>query len=168
MSDAAVPRPALLAPLQARWQTLTAREKNLVAAMGLALGLLLLWLVAIRPVWRTWREVPPQAEQLEAQWLQMQRLAAEAQQLKGQPPITSAQATEALQSATQRLGSVGQLAVQGDRATLTVQNATPDQLRSWLGEARQGARTRPIELQLQRDGTGHFSGRIVVSLPGQP
>ena len=171
MTDSPAARPSLataLASLQARWQTLNPRERRLVSAMLAALGLLLLWMVFVRPVWKTWREVPAQAEVLEAQWLQMQRLASEAQQLKGQSPITAAQATEALQAATQRLGTVGQLAVVGDRATLTLKAASPDQLRSWLGEARQGARTRPIELQLQRDGTGHFSGRVVVALPGQP
>ncbi|KAB0581576.1 type II secretion system protein M [Ideonella dechloratans] len=171
MTDSSTARPSLasaLAPLQARWQTLNPRERTLVSAMLAALGLLLLWMVLVRPVWKTWREVPAQAEVLEAQWLQMQRLASEAQQLKGQSPITAAQATEALQTATQRLGAVGQLAIVGDRATLTLKAASPDQLRSWLGEARQGARTRPIELQLQRDGTGHFSGRVVVALPGQP
>jgi len=171
MTDSPAARPSLataLAPLQARLQTLNPRERALVSAMLAALGLLLLWMVFIRPVWKTWREVPAQAEVLEAQWLQMQRLASEAQQLKGQSPITAAQATEALQAATQRLGAVGQLAIVGDRATLTLKAASPDQLRSWLGEARQGARTRPIELQLQRDSTGHFSGRVVVALPGQP
>ena len=171
MNHSPTARPTLataLAPLLARWQTLNPRERTLVSAMLAALGLLLLWMVFIRPVWTTWREVPAQAEVLEAQWLQMQRLASEAQQLKGQSPITAAQATEALQAATQRLGAAGQLAIVGDRATLTLKAASPDQLRGWLGEARQGARTRPIELQLQRDGTGHFSGRVVVALPGQP
>lgn len=174
MTEHSTARPALgsvssaLAPLQARWQTLNPRERALVSAMLAALGLLLLWMVFIRPVWQTWRDVPAQAEALEAQWLQMQRLASEAQQLKGQSPITAAQATEALQASTQRLGTVGQLAIVGDRATLSLKAASPDQLRTWLSEARQGARTRPIELQLQRDGTGHFNGRVVVALPGQP
>lgn len=167
MTETPALRPALLAPLQARWQTLTPREKNLVAVMLAAVAVLLLWWVAVRPVWRTCREVPPQAELMETQWLQMQRLATEAQQLKGQTPITLAQATEALQAATQRMGDAGQLSVVADRATLTVKSASPEQLRAWLGEARQGARTRPTELQLQRDGRGRFSGRIVVSLPGQ-
>ena len=174
MTEQSTARPSLgsvasaLAPLHARWQMLNPRERALVSAMLAALGVLLLWAAFIRPVWKTWREVPAQAEVLEAQWLQMQRLAAEAQQLKGQSPITAAQATEALQAATQRLGAAGQLAIVGDRATLSLKAATPDQLRTWLSEARQGARTRPIELQLQRDGTGHLTGRVVVALPGQP
>lgn len=158
----------LTAPLLQRWNALNPRERQLVALMLAALAVLLLWLVAVRPAWRTWREVPAQAEALEADWLQMQRLATEARQLQGQAPVSTEQATAALKAATARLGAQGELSVLGDRATLTLRNASPEQLRSWLAEARQGARVRPAELQLQRDAGGHLQGRLVVSLPGTP
>lgn len=156
---------ALLQPLHLRWQALSVRERQLVSLMAAVLFLLLVWLVAVRPAWRTWRDVPAQAANLESQWLQMQRLAAEAGELKGQVPVPAAQAVQALNAATTRLGAKGSLAVMGDRATLTLTGASPEQLRNWLSEARQGARAKPVDLQLSRDDTG-LSGKLVVSLPG--
>ena len=52
-----------------------------------------------------------------------------------------AQATAALRAATERLGDKAQLALQGDRATLTFTGVPFEALRSWLGEAR-SARAR--------------------------
>lgn len=156
---------ALLAPLRQRWTGLSARERQLVLLAAAALLALLLWLLLIRPVWQTWRDVPAQSRALEIELLQMQRLAAEARELKAQAPVNAAQAAEALKAATERLGPQGKLSQIGDRATLTLTGASPAQLRTWLAEARAGARARPVDLQLQRAGTG-LNGTVVVSLSG--
>ena len=156
---------SLIDALRLQWTEFSERDRRLVALAGASLLLLLLWLIAIRPAWQTWRVVPAQAAELEQQWLQMQRLASEARELKGQTPIGTAQAAQALKAATDTLGSHGKLLLAGDRATLTLNAATPEQMRAWLAEARQGARARPLELQLTRDDDG-LSGRIVMALPG--
>lgn len=151
--------------LRQRWAALNARERQLVLLAGGVIALALLWFVALRPAWTTWRQVPPQARMLEAQWLDMQRLASETRELKAQPPVNAAQSAQALKAATDRLGAQAKLSQVGDRATLTLNGATPEQLRTWLGEVRSGARARPVELQVTRAGAG-LSGQVVVSLPG--
>jgi general secretion pathway protein M len=148
-----------------RWQGMTARERLLVSWMGVALGLLLVWWLALGPVLRTWRDVPTQAALLEAQWLEMQHLASETRELQAQPPLNAAQAGAALKAATQALGTRGTLSLTNDRATLTFNSVTPELLRAWLVEARQNAHARPTEAQVTRDDSG-ISGRLVVALPG--
>ncbi|HEY1393543.1 MAG TPA: type II secretion system protein GspM, partial [Methylibium sp.] len=66
-------------------------------------------------------------------------------------------------SATERLGQAARLAVQGDRATLTLNGVSGDALVAWLDGARHAARARPIEAQLARSGTG-YSGTLVLAL----
>jgi general secretion pathway protein M len=153
--------------LRQRWAVMTQRERSLVVGAGALLGLALLWFIALRPALQTWQQVPPQARLLEAQWLEMQRLASETRELKGQTPVNAAQSAQALKAASDRLGSQARLSVIGDRATLTLMGATPEQLRTWLAEARSGARARPVELQVSRAGAG-LTGQVVVSLPSTP
>lgn len=145
------------------WTRLARREQLALMLMGgLALALLL-WSLGLAPALRTWREVPAQREALESQWLQMQRVAAEARELKALPPVSAEQSSQALRAATERLGSKGKLSLVGDRATLVLTGATPEQLTDWLAEARSGARARPIELQLSHTGAG-LQGQVVVGL----
>lgn len=153
--------------LRQRWAKMTPRERMLVASAGAALGVLLLWYVGLYSAWSTWRKVPTEARALEIDWLQMQRLANEARDLKAQPPVNAAQAAEALKSATDRLGAHGKVSQTGDRATLSVNGASPEQLRTWLAEVRSGARARPVDLQVNR-AEGGLSGQVVVSLAGTP
>ena len=74
--------------------------------------------------------------------------------------LRAAQAHDALRSATERLGAEkARLSLQGDRATLTLTGVTGEQLSSWLGEARSGARARPVEAQLlQHAHPGQHAG----------
>jgi general secretion pathway protein M len=153
--------PALLA----RWQALAVRERQALLAAGAALAVLIIWQVAIAPAWTTWKQAPAQLRALETQTLQLQRMATEARELKGQPPVDASQSAAALKAATERLGDKAKLSVIGDRATITLTGATADQLRAWLQEVRQGARGRPVEVQLRRVDGG-LSGTVVVSLPG--
>jgi general secretion pathway protein M len=149
--------------LRRRWARLAPRERALVAAAGAALGLLLLWYVGIQSAWTTWKTAPNQARSQELAWMQMQAQASEARELKGQPPVSAAQAAEALKSATERLGAHGKLSQLGDRATLNINGASPEELRTWLAEARSGARARPVDVQVSR-AEGGLSGQVVVSL----
>lgn len=153
------------APVRARWRALGARERQALTVAAWALGLFLLWAVAIAPAWRTTRAAPAQLDQLDAQLQRMQRQANEARELRAVAPLASGQAAAALKEATAELGSAGRLQVSGDRATLTLTGANGTQLRDWLAEARSAARTRPLEANLQRGPQG-YSGSIVVALPG--
>ena len=155
------------AQLRQRWAALAPRERNLVIVGGVALAVLVLWYVGLASAWSTWKTAPAQLRAAESDWMQMQRLATEARDLKAQPPVSAAQAAEALKSATERLGANAKLSQLGDRATLTINGASPEQLRTWLAEARSGARARPIDVQINR-AEGGLSGQVVVSLAAAP
>lgn len=160
-----LPPGLLQAREQARawWRSRVPRERM---ALGLAAGvvaLFLVWLVFVQPAWRTLREAPPRLDALDAQLQQMQRMAAESQSLRGVAAVPQAQAAAALKAATDRLGDKGRLSMQGDRASLTLNGVSPEALRGWLLEARSAARVRPTEAQLSRGPQG-YSGTIVVQL----
>lgn len=57
--------------------------------------------------------------------------------------------------------------MQGERAVLTLNGASPAQLRDWLVQARTGARARPVQAQLTRNAQG-YSGTIVLALGAAP
>ena len=155
-----------MSALRARWDALAVRERTALALAGGAVALMLVWSVAIQPAWRTLRVAPAERARLEAQWLAMQQLAAEARSLRATTPLAAGLAAQALQAATERLGERGRLQLQGDRAVLTLTGADGAALMEWLGEARQGARAQPVEMRLARDGTG-WSGTVVVSVGGR-
>lgn len=152
-----------LAPLASRWQALAPREKLMVGVGGGVVALYVLFALLVQPAWRTLRAAPQQLETLDGELQAMQRLAVEARELHNLPPVNPDQAQAALRAASERLGDKGRLALQGDRAVLTVNNIGTGALRSWLAEVRSGARARPLEASLTR-GTVGYSGTIIVAL----
>jgi general secretion pathway protein M len=155
-----------LAPLRNWWRGLAVRERRLLLLGSALLFLLLLWLLAVRPAWRTVTDAPQQIDVLDAQLQTMQRAATEATELRAAPPVNAVQATAALKTATERLGDKGKLLLQGDRAVLTLKEVGTGALNDWLAEARSGARARPLEVTLSRVAQG-YSGTLVVALPSE-
>ena len=149
--------------LQARYAKLDSRERQMVVAIGALLAFLLVWLVLVRPAWNTLDEAPALREQADAQLLQMQAISNEAKQLRALPPVPQAVAEQVLKAATEELGGKAKLAVQGDRATLSVTGINGEDLRKWLIQARGGARARPVEATLVRAGDG-YNGTLVVTI----
>jgi general secretion pathway protein M len=147
------------------WRSRAPRERQLIAAMALALAVLLIWLIAVRPALATLRETPVELDRLDLQWQQMQLAALESASLRSASPVPPAQAAEALRSATERLGGKGKIAFQGDRAVLTFSGVAFEPLRNWLGEVRSAARARPIEAQLLKGASG-YSGSISITMAG--
>jgi general secretion pathway protein M len=141
----------------------TARLTVAVLHGGTVLLLFVAWLLLVAPALRTVREAPKRIDQLDAQLQQMQRLAAEGRELRNTAPMPAAQAAIVLKASTERLGERAKLSVQGERAVLTLNGVSGEQLRSWLAEARSGARARPVEAQLNRGPQG-YTGTLVVSL----
>lgn len=148
-----------------RWRALGARERLGAGLAGSAVAIWLVWSIAVAPALRTVREAPARIDAADAQLQAMQRMAMEARELQGTSRVPTSQAIEALKTATDRLGDKARLNVQGDRVTLTVTGATGGDLRSWLGEARRGARTRPVEAQLTRGPSG-YTGTIILTVGG--
>ena len=157
--------PSQFAPVMAWWRGLAERERRLALLAAAVLVLGLVWLLAVQPAWRTIARAPAELDTLDAQLQTMQRLAAEVQQLRSAPPVTPEQAAAALRSATERLGDKGKLALQGDRAVLTLNGVGTGALRDWLAEARAGARARPLEANLTRATQG-YSGTLVLAIGG--
>lgn len=145
------------------WLGLARRERRLLIAGATLVAVALLWWVVLAPPLRTLQRAPAQIDAAEAQLQLMQRLAAEARELRAVTPVPADQAANVLKAATARLGDKARLAVQGDRAVLTVAGVSSVALRDWLAEARSGARARTIEANLSRGSTG-LTGTVVVGM----
>jgi len=160
-----------LAPLRTRWSRLPGREKNLLRLAGLLVLGLALWLLSVGPALTTLRSADAQASALGAQLQQMQALQAQAQALQKQPPLGFDEAVRALTAATQQtLGTSAQIGVAGDRASITLKDASPDALAQWLAQARLNARAVPVEARLARagaPGSPTWSGVLVMGLPAR-
>lgn len=147
------------------WQSRAPHERQLIVAAAVAVAILIVWLIAVRPALNTLRETPAELDRLDLQWQQMQLAALESTTLRSASPVPPQQAAEALRAATERLGGKGKIALQGDRATLTFSGVPFDALRNWIGEARSAARARPTEAQLLKGANG-YSGAITIVLSG--
>jgi general secretion pathway protein M len=150
--------------LSARWAALSERDRTLVGLAAMVLGAFLLYAVAIRPAWQVVSQTPARMAEMDQQLQQMQRLALESKELRSAPRMQPQQSAAALKSATDALGPAGRLAVSGDRATITLNNASGEQIRRWLSDVRSNARVRTLEATLSR-GQGGYTGSIVVALP---
>jgi general secretion pathway protein M len=157
----------LVAPAAAWWQGLAARERLWLSWGGALLAAALLWWVGVQPAWKTVSQAPAEHERLDAQLQQMQREAADAQQMRALPTLPVDEAGLALRAATDRLGTKARLVLQGERATVTFTGVGSAALRDWLGEARAGARARPVEANLARGPQG-FNGTVILALGGNP
>ena len=95
----------------------------------------------------------------------MRTLSAEAKNLQTQPKLGLDDAQKALQSTvTQRFGATAQLNLTGERASLTLKNASAQELALWLTQARVNARALPSEAKLNRHGD-FWDGTMVLTLP---
>ena len=158
-----------LEPLRTRWAGLPGREKNLFRLAALLLVAFVLWQFSLAPALATLRTADAQAKTLNAQMQQMQAMQVQAQAIEKQPALSVDEAVRALTAATkQTLGTTAQLAMAGDRASVTLKDATPEALAQWLVQARVNARSYLVEARLVR-GTAPagpvWSGVLVMGLP---
>ncbi len=143
-----------LAPLRARWATMTPRERHLSLLAAAAVGILLVWWIAIAPALATLAKADTRRSLLDAQQQRMLALQAEAQRLQAQPKLGYEESLRALQTAVQQgLRGNAQLNVTGDRAVVTVRGVPADTLASWLGQVRANAHAVPVEARLTRSST---------------
>ena len=160
---------AMLAPAQARWSRLAAREKNFLTIALALLVLALVWKLALAPSIKTLRTSTARATALDAQLQNMLSLQNQASALQGQAPLGYDDALRALNLATrQTLASTAQVSVVADRANVTLQAASADALAQWLVQARLNARAVPVEARLTRamsPAGATWSGTLVMGLP---
>ena len=148
--------------LAAAWAQRQPREKRLLLAAAAVVVVALVYL-AIAPAVRTLKAAPAQLAALETQLQTMQRLADEAQALRGKPAVPMEQGRVALQASATRLGDKARMSLQGERAVLTLTGLPAEQLTGWLAEARINARARVVESQLQRTPDGGYAGTVVLA-----
>lgn len=160
-----------LEPLRARWVRLPGREKNGIRVAGLLVLALLFWQFSVGPSWATLRTADAQAKALGAQLQTMQAMQRQAQAVQKQPLLGFDEAVRALSAATkQTLGASAQLVLAGERASITVKDASPDALAEWLTQARLNARSALIEARLVRASTPGgpvWNGVLVMGLPAR-
>ncbi len=151
---------------RAFWTTLAAREQWLVGSALVVLGVAALWWVALGPAVDTLRTTATRHAQLDAELLTMRTLASEAVGMQSLPRTDPLESRKALErSVKQRFDQTAQLAIAGDRATLTLAGATAQSLAEWLVDARSSARAVPGEahLKLNQARTG-WDGTLVLVL----
>ncbi|MDO8251073.1 MAG: type II secretion system protein GspM [Rhodoferax sp.] len=150
--------------LQARWDSISRREQQLLlAALALVLGAVLWW-VALAPALATLRSAEQQHQLLDAQLQQMQRLQAQAKTLQAQAPLSFNEARRLLEASVKLLGAAARLSVVGERVTLSLNGASADALAQWLAQARLNARAVPSEARLLRNAAGTWDGMLVLTL----
>ena len=152
--------------LQARWATLAARERALVAgAVGLV-ALALLWWIALAPAIATLRAADAQHRALDTQLAQMRRLQAQGKAMQSLPRQNPDEAMRQLEGAIkQQLGVSARYMIAGDRVTVTLINAPAAALAQWLSQVRTNARAIPGEARLTRNASGGWDGSVVLTLP---
>lgn len=156
----------LRAQLKMRWAAMAPRERRMISVMAWLLGITLVFLLGVRPAWKTLQQTPVQLREVNAVLEDMQRQAAEVKTLRQMPVVPPSQAEAALRSATERLGEGAKIRVLPDRAVVTLTKVAGADLAQWLAEVRANARARPVEANFAQVEPGVYSGSISVVLPG--
>ena len=156
-------------PLRQKWNALSRRERLGLVAAGVALGLLVLWTLALRPAWDRWQSLEPRRQAAMARWHQMQGLAAEAQRLKAQAPAgADARAGSAggrgpdlptREALVKALGPGATMEAEGSQLTLRFSEATAEGIRQVLVLARSRIAATVTEAELEPT-TGGLKGRL--------
>lgn len=161
--------------LRARWQDFTPREQRSVSLLASALGLLLVWFVAIAPALTTLQESSLRRDQVTQQHAHLLGMQAKALALQKQTPLTRDEALRRLQSITALPGM--QLNVQAERVSVQLKGVPAPTLAQWLAQARTQAQALPLEAHLTRSANGAnnanlsaavaWDGQLVMRLPAR-
>jgi general secretion pathway protein M len=138
-----------LSGLRSAFEKLALREQRLVIVMVVTLLLALTWQWGLAPAWRLWRSAPALHAQLDRELVHMQSLAEEAHALQSTPTKTAAESLVWLNASLKNLGKAT-LTQQGQRVQVNFNQATPEQLASWLSSARTSAALLPLEARWKR------------------
>ena len=137
--------------LRARLQALSPREQRSLALVASALGLVVVWLIAVAPALNALEESSQRRTQLTQQHAHLLGLQAKAQSLQKQTPLSRDEALRRLQSTMLTPGM--QLNVQGERVSLQLKAVPASALAQWLTQARTQAQALPLEAHLTRNAS---------------
>ena len=138
---------------QARWQSLSARERLLVRVF---LGLFGVWLfvsIAIAPALSTLNSAEQQRANIAQQAVHMRSLQQRAQELQKTKPLSREESLKYLQSFTPTGNPALQMTIQGDRVLVNLKNLSASQLAAWLAQARSIAQALPDEVHITRSAS---------------
>jgi general secretion pathway protein M len=151
---------------RARWQSLAARERQLITLAVSVLAAALLWQVGLSPALAVLRAAPQQQAALDVQLQRMLELQAQARTLQAMPQLDESAQRRALEAAIKPLGASAQLSGPPQRLTLTLRGLSPQALAQLLAAVRQNARLLPQEAHVQRSPVGLWDGSLILSLTG--
>ena len=137
--------------LRARWQALSPREQRGVSVLGVLVGVLLFWSIAIAPALNTLRDSDNRRAQIGQQQDHMLALQAQAKALQTRTPLSRDEALRTLQGLTPNAQI--QLNVQGDRVAVQLKAVPAPTLANWLAQVRSQAQALPVEAHLTRSTT---------------
>ena len=141
------------------------REKVMLIAGALLLGVALVWVIAVAPALRTLGSFDAQKRVLDTQVQTMLLLQAQAKLLQNQPQLSPTARTQALQaSVKQAFGDSVAVTASAGNVTLNLSNVSSQALAQWLANARLQAHAVPQQAQLVR-GPGGWSGSLQMSSP---
>lgn len=155
--------------LRKRWELVTPRDKSMLLLGAGVMGFSMIWWLLLSPAISVLKSADEQHRQLNAQLQSMSNLAAQAQALQSRPKVSFDDAKRMLDTLVKNnFGDHAQVAVAGERATVTLKAVAPEVLISWLTQVRVDARALPIETKLTRNTsatTAVWDGVVVLALP---
>ncbi|PUE56721.1 hypothetical protein B9Z36_10570 [Limnohabitans sp. Rim8] len=137
--------------LRVRWQALSPREQRGVSVLGVLVGVVLFWSIAIAPALNTLRDSDNRRAQIGQQQAHMLALQAQAKALQTRTPLSRDEALRTLQGLTPNAQM--QLNVQGDRVAVQLKAVSAPTLAHWLAQVRSQAQALPVEAHLTRSTT---------------
>jgi general secretion pathway protein M len=155
--------------LQQRWNEANARERLLIIVMGMALCLAAIFVLLVRPAWRTVQTAPAALSALDAKVLSMRAQSAYLRSAPTAVPATTALSASPLQSAEQLKGNGATVTIARDTASAGTANVNlisveGTRLAAWLATPEVSSQLQ--RLNLTRDpATGRMSGAIVLRSP---
>lgn len=153
-----------LTVLRRRWATLSLRERWLVGTAALVVAAAVLWLVFIRPAWRTLHTAPAEIVTLQQTLQRIQQQAQQITALRNAPAVTPFQGNlqEAIGGWFGREDSAAQVQAQvlPGEATLTVSHLQPAVLAALPQAARRDWSAHVDAVELKRGADNLLSGTI--------
>lgn len=157
--------PGVLSALQARWATMSGRERRLVSIAATVVGLAFVWLVLLRPALHTLGSAPGEIAQLQSTLSTAQSQAQELSRLATAPAVTvkTNDLRTTLGDWLRDNGVPAQITALPGSATLDVTHLKPQTLLDLAQAARHDWGATVTQTQLTRGTDGLLTGRIQIS-----
>ncbi|MDO4905255.1 MAG: type II secretion system protein M [Lautropia sp.] len=160
----------MLETLLQKWAGLAPRDRRILVIAGIFLGIVLIWQLLFQPAWQGSQRLQKSLPALRADLAQMDRLAAEARELgrvTSAPAESPAQMKARLEQSLLAQGIGREMATveaHSDIVEVRFHQAPFESWVFWLDAAVRETRTRVVDLSINRESPGVFSGRLVLEV----